>query len=350
VTQAASETEHRSPNQPRHWPDYVIALVGSLVGAYVIGWLVVRWALEFQPGNLVLVIVGPIVLVPLGSAGGTSLALALFRRHSPVLTGILTLPVTIVVGILLVVLTRFINTMDHAWPIVIPPLVAPLGARFIVLGRQPPPSKPQPWIRPRHWPIRKVLKYGIPILLATLVAWFYLSLFSSGPSDVPEPALPEARPCECRLLTDWVEHLSILPGADFRVSGIRAIELSEGFVVLASQYVGDDVDPQDYWTLFGRAGFSGVQTIDEPPHWSATFFDGDARSESSWTVDVALIDSNVSIAIRVKADGSEWGITTKEQLWDLYTSNREGAIEVQMARQADALDILEPVERALQGG
>jgi hypothetical protein len=324
--------------------------MGSLAGAYVIGWLLVRWALEFQPGNILVAVLGPIVLIPVGSAGGTTFALALFGRHSPVLTGILTLPVTIAVGMVVVVLTRFIDTMDYGWLIIIPPLVAPLGARFIVLGKHPPPFEPQPWIRPRDWSIRRITRYGIAVLLAILVTWLYIHWFNSGDTDAGEMALPGPRTCECELLTEWVEGLDISPQGDsFRASDFRITELPEGFVVVASQYVGDDVDVDYYWTVFSEAGFTGVQTLDEPDHWSATFFDGDTRRDSPWIVDVALLDSQVDMTIRVKADGSEWGITSTDQLWDLYTSNRDEALEVQRERQARAVDMLDPVERALAG-
>jgi hypothetical protein len=334
----------------RTWPDYVIALLGSIVGAYLIGWLVVRWALEYQPGNLLLAVLGPILLIPLGSAGGTTLSLALFRRHSPVLTGILTLPVTIAVGIVVVVLSRFIDTMDYGWLIIIPPLIAPLGARFIVLGRKPNPREPQPWLRLRDWPIRRVLGYAIPILLVTLAALLFVNWLDGRDTDVAELAAPGPRACECELLTEWVESLAILPEGDsFRASNFRVTELLEGFVVVASQYVGDDVNADYYRTVFSEAGFTGVQILDQPELWSATFFDRDTRSESPWIVDVALLDSHVDITIRVKADGSEWGITSTDQLWELYTSNREKALEVQRERQARAIDILEPVERAIQG-
>jgi len=335
----------------RTWPDYVIALLGSIVGAYLIGWLVVRWALEYQPGNLLLALLGPILLIPLGSAGGTTLALAIFGRHSPVLTGILTLPVTIAVGTGVVVLSRFIDTMDYGWLIIIPPLVAPVGARFIVLGRKSRPREPQPWIRIRDWPIRRILKYAIPILLATLGAVFLVNWFDGRNTDVVEPTALGPRACECELLTEYVESLAILPQGDsLRASNFRVTELSEGFVVVASQYVGDAVNPNYYWTLFSDAGFNGVQILDEPEHWSATFFDRGTRGESPWVVDVALLDSQVDVTIRIKADASEWGITSIDQLWQLYTSNREKALEVQRERQATAIDILEPVERAIQEG
>ena len=350
MTEAPLNEATGSPRQlGRTWPDYVAALLGSMAGGYLLGGILVRWGIQSQPGSLAFAMFGPILLIPLGSALGTMLALAVFRRHSPVLTGVLTLPVTVAVWIVVAGLTRLIDSMDYGWLMLVPPLVAPLGARFIVLGRNPAPSVRPPPAAHRNWPTRRTLRYGISIILVVLVAWLLISRLDLVDSDLVELAPEGPRVCECEQLKEWVGSLVISPDGDtFRESGVRAAETPAGYIVIGSQYPGADNSHHYLRRVFRETGLSAIQLLDEPGHWAATFFDGDTRAGSSWIVDVTLLDYRIEMTIRVRVDGSEWGVGNTEQLWDLYVSDRQAALRAQEERQARALDNLEPVERAFE--
>lgn len=321
----------------RRWPDYVISVVGSIAGVLLFGWLVVAWAMKYQPANLLI----PILLVPMGSALGTTLALAIFGRHSQVLTGVMTVPVFLVVATAVMLLSSVIDAGSSVW-LILPPLLAPLGARFIVLGRKAPPPEAQPLIRIDEWSMRRILKDAM-ILLVAVAGLLFFSWLDRDPEIADATGGP--RVCECELLTEWVENRGLTP---HRTSNVRVAEMWDGFVVVATKYVGDDEDPDYLWMTFRRAGYNGVQILDEPEHWSASFFDGSTRTESESVVDVAYVDGHIHMTIRVKVAGDEWGITGWEQLWALYSSDHETALEVQRERQEAALDALEPVERTTQ--
>lgn len=343
MTKTAPPNEATGPPRTsgRPWPDFVGALLGSIAGGYLIGGLLVRWGIQALPGF----IFGPILLIPLGSALGTTLTLAFARRHSPVLTGILMLPVTVVVWLVVVGLTRVINVMDFGWLVITPPVVAPLGARWIVIGRKEPPEPALPPFR--DWPIRRIVRYGVLALLGITLIWFLVSWLDLGDSDPVELTPQGPRACECEQLKEWFASLVISPDGDrFRESNIRAAESPDGFVIIGSQSATGS-DPYRFWDAFGEAGFNGTQL--PTYNWSATFFEGDIRRDSPWIVDVILLQNRIELTIRVRVDGSDWGIGSSDQLWELYVSDRQAALEVQTERQARAVDTLEPVERALAG-
>lgn len=345
------ETASRGPSS-RIWVDYVAALVGSVVGGYLLGWQVVDWAVASGSGILAFAPLGQILLIPLGSALGTMLALAAFRRRSAVFTGVLTLPVMFVVWIVVGFLAMLVDATGYGWPAATSIVVSPLGARFIVLGRKPSESlRPaRRTVRPgrtiQDWPIGRIIRYGVPVLLAASIVALVIYWPEAAPEifESQQPLGP--RVCECEILTDWVVGLPISPGS--RTSNFRVSELSEGFVVEASDYVGDDLDFDYYWTVFGEAGFTGVQLFDRPDHQSATFFEGETRGESPWIVDVALRDSNVDMTFRIRVDGSEWGIASTDDLWKVYTSDRETAGEIHTERQERAVQVAESFQRALE--
>lgn len=352
------QTERGSAHAPRErtWPDYVIVFIGSIAGTFLLGVLfaslLVRWVYELRPGSFGLVVYGQFLIAPLGSAVGAALALRLFRRRSPWLTGLLVLPVAVVVGIGVYVLAWFIDTMGYGWLIIVPPVIAPLGARFIALGRKSSPPPPRQPRAPREkkalrdWPIGRIVRYGVPSLLLVSIAALVIFWPDAG-TDVEEQESPGPRVCECASLTESLVGLAITEGNPLREFSLRTTELSEGFVVVASQFVGDDSDGDYFWTGFDEVGATGAQLIDEPDQWSATFFEGDARGESPWVVDVTLLDSHVEMTIRARFDGSEWGIATTDDLWEIYTADQESADEVHRQRQARAIEVLEPVRLAL---
>jgi hypothetical protein len=354
VTDPFRQDEDAASQGPssRIWIDYVAAVVGSVVGGYLIGWRLVDWAVGSGSGILAAASLGQILLIPLGSALGTMFALAASRRRSAVFTGVLTLPVTFFVWIVIGFLAMLVDATGYGWPAVISIAAAPLGARFIVLGR---PSSESDWPagqadRPgwtfREWPIGRIIRYGVPILLAASIVALVIYWPESAPEVVAAEQPLGPRVCECEILTERVESLPLSPR--FRTASLRVSELSEGFVVEASDYVDDDLDVDYYWTVFGEAGFTGVRLFDQPDHQSATFYEGETRNESPWIVDVSLRDSRLDMTFRIRVDGSEWGIATTDDLWKVYTSDREAAAVIHEERQEKALDVLESFQQALE--
>ena len=336
----------------RVWVDYVAAAAGSVVGGYLIGWQLVDWALASGSGILAFASLWQILLIPLGSAIGTVLALAALRRQSAVFTGVLTLAVMFVVWAIVAFLAMLVDATGHGWPTVASMVVAPLGARFIVLGRPPSesersePEDARPGWTLRHWPLGRIVRYGVPVLLAASIVVLVIYWPEPAPEVVESQYSLGPRVCECEILTEWVEGLPISPG--FRASTLRVSELAEGFVVDVRQYAGDDFDLDYYWTVFGDAGFTGVRLFDQPDHQSATFFEGDTRSESPWIVDVTLREANIDMTFRIRVDGSEWGIASTDDLWHVYTSNRAAAEEIHIERQESAVEVVDSFRHALE--
>jgi hypothetical protein len=333
----------------RRWVGYLAALVGSLAGGFWLGGWLVTWMITSSPGSIAVLMFGPILLVPLGSALGVLAALAVSRQHSALLTAVLTLPVTIVIWLLLTGLTRLIDVMDFGWLVIVPPLIAPLGARFIVLGRKSRPTAAMTRISPPTWPRRRTAVVAALVGLGVLAILLAVNMADSSDSESTAVLATGPRPCECEQLTTWVEDLS-LPGTDGSVRPSRIAELAEGFVIAGGAFGGEDYDPDTLWRSFEEAGLEGVELIDEGDRWSATFFDGPSRADSPWIVDATLIGSYVDFRMRVRVDGGEWGITDDSGFWELYRTDRARADEIREERQARAIEILAPVGDVLRDG
>lgn len=334
----------------RRWVGYLAALIGSLAGGFWLGGWLVMWLITSSPGSIAVFMFGPILLVPLGSALGVLAALVISRQHSALLTAVLTLPVTIVIWLLLTTFGQQIDVMDFGWLVIVPPLIAPLGARFIVLGRKTRPTAAKlASILPRTWPRKRIAVVAALIGLGVLAILLAVNLADSSDSESTAVLATGPRPCECEQLTTWVEDLS-LSGTDGPVRPSRIAELADGFVVAGGAFGGRDYDPETLWKSFERAGLEGVELIDEGDQWSATFFDGPSRADSPWIVDATLVNSYVDFRIRVRVDGGEWGIADDNEFWELYRTDRARADEIREERQTRAIEILAPVGDVLRDG
>lgn len=334
---------------PRRWLGYVVTLVGSLAGGYWLGgWLVTRLVMS-SPASLLTLMFGPLLLVPLASALGVLVALAIARQHSALLTAVLTLPATVAAWLVVLALNSGIDTMGYGWLLIAPQLVAPLGARFIVLGRRNPPPPVITMTPPRTWPWRRIGGGAILVGLCVLTIVLAINFVDSEDSESEIPLATGPRECECAQLQTWAESLS-LPASDRQLwtHQISVSESSEGFVLIGEMFAGEDYDPENLWRAFLEAGHDAVRLIDEVDRWSATFFEGASRAASPWIVDVTLLDDQINIRVRARVDGSDWGFANDSEYWDLYRTDRVRADEVREERQARAIEILAPVDDVLR--
>ena len=124
---------------------YLLALSGAWVGGFVGLFLVARMIstadLSSGPELIGAVVYGQMAAIPIGTVIGIAVALALFKRAAPVLTAVLSIPVTLVVwaawyGVWVMTseLSRFIDSMGYAGFLFIPPLTVPLISRWIALS------------------------------------------------------------------------------------------------------------------------------------------------------------------------------------------------------------------------
>jgi len=122
---------------------YWLAFAGAIIGAFVV---VSGFATIFSLMGLLgafdqfdgmdlwgVVIYGQFLAIPIGCAIGITAALAIGQREAPILTGVMSIPVTVVVFFAVWGLTRIVDTMDFGWLIIIPPFIIPFLARWAAL-------------------------------------------------------------------------------------------------------------------------------------------------------------------------------------------------------------------------
>jgi len=122
---------------------YWLAFAGAIIGAFVVvtGFVSILsvmgllGAFDQLDGMdlLGVALYGQFLAVPIGCAIGITTALAIGRREAPILTGVLSIPCTVVVFLAVWGLTRIVDTMDYGWLIIIPPLIIPFVARWAAL-------------------------------------------------------------------------------------------------------------------------------------------------------------------------------------------------------------------------
>lgn len=124
---------------------YWLAFVGAIAGAFIglSGFMflfVVVGILTFDrlpPGSgysaLGIALWGQLLAVTIGGAAGIAGALAIGKRAVPVLTGLLSIPATIIVFVVVYGLGQVFDTMDYGWLLIIPPFIIPFLARLTAL-------------------------------------------------------------------------------------------------------------------------------------------------------------------------------------------------------------------------
>jgi hypothetical protein len=115
---------------------YWVALGGGVAGAaagsfLVNGLLLVNLFFDFdEPEELFwyTLFFGP----PVGMAIGITAALAVFKRNSPVLTGLVSLPISALAYFGFQALALRIETMDMGWMFLLSPILVPFASRWVV--------------------------------------------------------------------------------------------------------------------------------------------------------------------------------------------------------------------------
>ncbi len=330
---------------------YFAALVGSVVGGYLLGGALSALWYSAEP-NLGVAVYGQVLLVPVGSIAGSSAALGLFRYRAVLRTVILMLPMTIVAWVVVFGLSRIIDSLGYGWLVIIPPFVAPLSARWLALRGSPPESgrrTDRPARTPKAWPTRRILKSLLLVLagVALLGIIVFLANLPNSDDEAPDPLGP--RICECELLEEWTANLPLTPEDDrVWVHEVIVTERPVGFVIVASRYMPDAFSADSVLDAFSNAGFNHVDLIDRDDRWSASFFPGRTRRDSAWRIDFMALEWDVEVQIGVTVDGSPWGIETIDDLWDFYYKDRDAAQSAQEERQRLAIEMLRPLEDALQ--
>lgn len=124
-----------------YWLAFVGAIAGAFIGfsGFMLLFLVVGMLTfdRLPPGSgytaLGIAIWGQFLAVVIGSAAGIAGALAIGKRAVPVLTGLLSIPATIIVFVVVYGLGQVIDTMDYGWLLIIPPFIIPFLARLTAL-------------------------------------------------------------------------------------------------------------------------------------------------------------------------------------------------------------------------
>ena len=191
---------------------------------------------------------------------------------------------------------------------------------------------------------RKYPKVG-GILLAILLAGT-IALVWTFVNSIRDPYGP--RRCECALLQEWAASLPLTTEGDhFQVHEISTSEDHTGFAIRGSGLEGIVVDRD---ALLGALTAAGInhQVLDQADRWIVTVYPGTNRLEAEWELEVTVTETTLGMLINVAVDGSAWNLETIDDLYDFYRDNPEAASNAQEERQSQAIEVLQPLQQALE--
>ena len=173
------------------------------------------------------------------------------------------------------------------------------------------------------------------------------AIFVNFYSETRHPA--EARPCECDLLEQWVANLPLTPQGDQILQ--QDVTVNEGpsaFGIVTSGVAPGGFGRESLLEALTNAGFSQSEGRNTDELWSASFSPGEPYGDNPWRMTVTSAEGEIGISVGVTVDGSPWGLETNEDLHDFYRDHLEAALATQEQRQQQAIEILAPLQQALE--
>lgn len=159
---------------------------------------------------------------------------------------------------------------------------------------------------------------------------------------------PEARTCDCGLLTQWATNLPVTTeGEPLLQQDVTVNEGPTAFGIVTSGVEPDGFSRDSLIRALTKAGFNQSEGTTTDGLWSASFFPGDPFGDNPWRMTVTAADGEIGIRIGVTVDGSPWGLETNEDLHDFYRDDLEAALAAQEERQQQAIEVLQPLQQAL---